>query len=340
MKALTPERGSAVTLIFTSALRIFYPAVNNDPIFPADETFDRFKDGSELWYYKSDPKARVIGCVDRNEMCTENGTTCWTLEDEPAEIRLPSEYWFMKFALAKATIYDAIQTRLGDALIAQEMVTGYQSRDLVADPDHPWKLHWMRETERLFQTSLARIQFDAWSIGSGEDEKRVLNDGYSNYTDVEAGNLCGLFKFKSTQYSNILVGWYIGLLFLLPALWILATEVTTIKSRYLWTVNHICCWGSKSRRDTTSLQLLNDNPDRSADGTEDSRQTEDRTVSKDETEWKPLVIHWLLWNLPLLAIEGTCYIASRCWLMVECCLGTIGRSSNQGIARQNVADNF
>lgn len=311
--ALKPEPGSAVTILFTSALRIFYPEMNDDPVFPADREFDVHGDGSELWYWKSDPKARVIGCLDRNEMCTEDGTKCWTLEDEPTEFQLHSEYWFMKFALAKATIYDAIQSRLGDALVAQEMVTGFQSRDLVADG---WKLHWMQEAERLFQTSLARIQFDAWSIGSGEDEKRVLNDGYSNYTDEKAGNLCGKFKFKSSRYTNILEAWYIGLLFLWPALWILATETDTFKIRYHWTMNKIrlCCAKPRSNSKSSHIPTA-----RTIGETQDKRLTVDNPANTKETAWKPLVIHWLFENILVLICSLLVFIFTAIFKLPSWC---------------------
>jgi hypothetical protein len=245
----------------------------------------------------------------------------------------------MKFALAKATIYDAIQTRLGDALIAQEMITGYQSRGLVADQVETWKLHWMQEVERLFQTSLARVQYDAWSIGSGEDEKRVISDGYSNYTDAEAGNLCGLFKFKSSQYSNLLVGWYIGLLFLLPALWVLAAEVATIRSRYHWVTNRRCS-RSNSRRNTASSEMRTQNPARPASRTDENRRTGDNLDKNDRTRWKPLVIHWLFWDLPLLIWRGICNIPSLFELMMDWCRRKTTQSRNQGIPRQNSAVNF
>lgn len=68
----------STTIILVSALRLFYPEVNNDPIFPADKRFNPNDD--EVWYYKSNPRATAIACSDLNELCSQNGTVCWPLD--------------------------------------------------------------------------------------------------------------------------------------------------------------------------------------------------------------------------------------------------------------------
>lgn len=123
-----------------------------------------------------------------------------------------------------SSIYDSILGRLGSALIAQERVSQYTSAGLGND-------HWKLEAARLFATSLARIQFDAWSIASGEDRRE---EGFVDETPDEAGDLCGHFKFKSVGYENIDVLWLVILSLLPPLLWILSQEVRDIRDRRNW----------------------------------------------------------------------------------------------------------
>jgi len=298
---LKPPKDSTLTIMFISALRIFYPKPNRDPIFPADHPFG---DSHDPWYWKSDPKARALACIDSNEMCTYDGGTCWPMNDRSSGITFPPEYWFMKLSLENSNIYDSIKTRLGDALVAQRRVSQYQSRDL-------GDKHWMVEAEGLFQTSLARIQYDAWAIGSGEDQARVRDDGYSLDTPEEAGNLCGIFKFRSSQYTNVLRDWFIGLMFILPGLWILSSEVSTIHDRYHWTLEHCCCCikrhgkhgspslGAAPAASADNAQSLqngteHETPDQEAT---EHEMTEQASSTTNEVEWEPLVIHWLLWDL-------------------------------------------
>jgi hypothetical protein len=234
---LKPPQNKTVTIIFISALRIFYPKQNlQDPIFPADRAFGS---GSDPWYWKSDPKARALACIDSIEMCTYDGAKCWPAHDLThggfSDIDLPPEYWYTKLALENSNTYDSIKTRLGDGLVAQGRVSQYQSQDLGEN-------FWRIEAERLFQTSLARIQYDTWAIGTGEDQARVLNDGYVDDTPDEAGNLCGILKFLSTEYRNVPRKLYLWLMAILPVLLLLSMKVKTVVKMYNWFRDH-CYWG-------------------------------------------------------------------------------------------------
>jgi len=124
----------------------------------------------------------------------------------------------MKRALDHSDVYNSIVRRLGTALVAQDMISQYMSVGLSDN-------HWALEAERLFVNSLARIQFDALNIASGEDRAHEGEDGWVNDTPDEAGNLCGLYKFQSVGYTNIYV-WIFGPLFLItPILWIFNIEI-------------------------------------------------------------------------------------------------------------------
>ncbi|KAK3372201.1 hypothetical protein B0H63DRAFT_484060 [Podospora didyma] len=219
---LTPPAGSTLTLLFISALHLYYVHASSDPIFIADEK-RIFEGETKPWWYKSDPRFRPLACIDNHQLCSPDSQTCWPMTDVRPE-NLPPSYWLMKLALEQSNIYDSIMGRLGSALIAQEKVIQSTSAGL---PDN----HWELEAARLFATSLARIQFDAWSIASGEDRDQ---EGYVDETPSEAGNLCGLFKFKSKGYKNLSLWALVGLWLVLPLLWVMSLEIKDVAWALGW----------------------------------------------------------------------------------------------------------
>lgn len=133
-----------------------------------------------------------------------------------------SAYWLMKYALGNSNTYDSIKLRLGNALLAQQRIG--QARSLPLKDDH-----WEYEAAQLFATSLARAQFDAWSIACGEDHERP---GYKDVTpDQVKGQLCGLYKFNKDEYINIELGAFVGLLLVCPITFILTWETKGVKGR-------------------------------------------------------------------------------------------------------------
>lgn len=151
------------------------------------------------------------------------------MTDDRSGQQFPPQYWLLKFSLESSSIFDSINRRLGSALLAQEMVAQYNSPALN-------DTHWMDEAERLFATSLARIQFDAFNIASGEDQVHEV-DGYVKQTPDEAGELCGLYKFQSTGYTNLnyvmlwVLGWPV-----LFACFLLTRETKQVVKAWRWVV--------------------------------------------------------------------------------------------------------
>jgi hypothetical protein len=169
-------------------------------------------------------------------------------------------YWFMKWALETSTTYDSIKWRLGTALLAQEKVTQSISQPLSDS-------HWEVEARRLFVTSLARIQFDAWSIARGEDREQP---GYKDSTPDEGrGKLCGLYKFNSIGYTNINLGAFIGLL-LTPFFILLGSLEARKVKKFL---QHVC-----RRKETSNTERIR------------------------ETSWEPLLINIFLKYLVYLIL--------------------------------------
>jgi hypothetical protein len=164
--------------------------------------------------------------------------------DLPDEVLNTPAYWLMKWSLEASTIYYSIKWRLGTALLAQEKVSQSRSQPLSDN-------HWEAEAERLFKTSLARIQYDAWSIGTGEDREQP---GYIETTPEEGrGKLCRLYKFNSIGYTNVNLGAFIGLLLTPFNIIILSLEAKKVKNFFL----QCCCCCRRPRNErqvTTKLQ--------------------------------------------------------------------------------------
>ena len=200
-------------------MHIYHVKPSFDPIFPANEPH-YFDDYREAYYYNADPRARALACVDTSELCSPDGTTCWSMTSPlPHDIQSSSGYWLMKWALENSNIYDSIKWRLGTALLAQESVS--QSISIPLDP-HQWQI----EASQLFATSLARVQYDAWKIATGEDRERP---GYVEVTPDEAkGSLCGLYKFKTFDYTNVNVAGFFGLPLLALTIFVLSWDASVV----------------------------------------------------------------------------------------------------------------
>lgn len=215
---LLPHRTRTLSLVFVTALRIIYTKRSNDPIFPADKAF-QYPGDKGYYYYNSQPKARAFACIDETIFCAPSGSPCWHANDPiPAGGSNTSSYWFLKYALKSSNTYDSIKLRLGSGLLAQQRVGQSRSMPLADN-------HWQLEAEHLFKTSLARAQFDAWSIASAEDHD---NPTYTDTLPDEArGSMCGLFKFQASGYVNIRILPFVWLMLAWPLMLILSIELRT-----------------------------------------------------------------------------------------------------------------
>ena len=195
---LSHAKGTTLTIMFIQSGRIFYKEASQDLIFPADLPYDPV-DWPGL-YFNSDPRARPLACVDRSEVCTHDESICLPPSD-PTPLHLRGregeEYEFVRLAMAKSTTYQSIQYGLGSALNASLRIADFVSKQL---PDGEWS-QWIVESQGLYNTSLARIQFDALDIAMG-----VSSDKGDLYEPVTAdwANLCGKLKFKLPKgYKNL-----------------------------------------------------------------------------------------------------------------------------------------
>lgn len=229
---LRKSNDKIVTILFISPLHVLYDTPSFDPVFEATSKVKQRGGGSsQARYARGNPVYGVLGCVDEYQLC--NSTDCWPLEDrEDAKSRsiIDPAYWHMHLALERSNIYDATAKRLGSSLVASRMLSQYSSPGLASD-------HWKTEVTHWFGTSLARIQFDAWSIATGEGH------GIPTYYDatpdvVKEGRLCGRFKFKNPAFTNISLAAFITFVLMPVYTFILHCKTTDVvhfvRCRFFW----------------------------------------------------------------------------------------------------------
>jgi len=109
-----------------------------------------------------------------------------------------TEFEFTRSALRKSTTFHAIEFRLGNALLALESIGDYESLPLNSD-------QWIAESESLFNTSLARIKFDALSLPSISPPVWATEKPLTNLSHPLGirGKLCGFYRFRLPKgYTN------------------------------------------------------------------------------------------------------------------------------------------
>lgn len=219
------------TIVFVTPLHIIYTKPSNDPIFRADTKF-RYPGDTRDYYKNGSPKSRAFACIDETLFCGSSGTCCWHEHEKmPSgcpDVSKGPAYWFMVYSLKKSNAYDSIKLRLGSSLIAQQRVGLARSQPLADN-------HWQLEAEHMFKTSLARAQFDAWSLASGEDND---DETYMNTVPNKMGDMCGLFKFHAIGHVNVQIWPFFVLCAILPLTLILSVETETYRRK----IYSICSW--------------------------------------------------------------------------------------------------
>ena len=176
--------------MFVSSMHIHHVQESIDPIFPARESRNIPCQRDPL-FYNADRKATVLACADKTELCSPDGKACWDMNAAvPAGVLSSPSYWLMKWSLENSDTYNSIRWRLGNAFLAQEMISQSTSRPLA-------RTQWQLEAKQSFATSLARAQYDTRKIALGVDSDHPQ---HVEETPVEGrGRLCGIYKFKTPQ---------------------------------------------------------------------------------------------------------------------------------------------
>ncbi|KIW65559.1 hypothetical protein, variant [Phialophora macrospora] len=193
-----PGKDPYLTIMFISSCRIIYRGACEDHIFPATE---EYPPGSSR-FRNADPRARPLACIDWNEVCTHDGV-CDSMEEGVEGYGIG--YEFTRSAMRQSTTFKAIKARLGNALLANEKVGDYESFRLDRE-------QWVLESRALFNTSLARMQFDALDVAIGAGHEKAP-EFYEEVTPKWAqGKMCGIYKFQlPKEYANINVWALLGI---------------------------------------------------------------------------------------------------------------------------------
>ncbi|KAK6209034.1 hypothetical protein LQW54_006634 [Pestalotiopsis sp. IQ-011] len=192
---------SYMTAIFISPCRIVYNGRCEDPLFLATDDLGDF--GLPNKYYREDPRARVLIAIDEMEVCREKDVDCFPPYESNPDFGI--EYEFVRTALRRTSSFQSIQSRLGQGLVAAESISDFESRQLD-------KEQWIIESKALFNTSLARLQFNILDMAAGNHPTGAAAGGfesaYENSTPAWARqkmtSMCDNYKFNmSGPYTNI-----------------------------------------------------------------------------------------------------------------------------------------
>nr|OQO17714.1 hypothetical protein B0A51_14464 [Rachicladosporium sp. CCFEE 5018] len=193
----------ALTIMFVNSCRLFYQKNSDDSIFPAQT---HRADGL---YANYDSRARPLACIDWIELCTPEGKCDHpSVADNDADIA----HEFTRYAMNKSTSYDGIFARGASALDAQSRIRGDVSLPLSESPPQ-----WAVESEIIFQTSLARMQYDAFDIASGAGSDRLDIYEETLPPKFRENKSCKLFTFQLPKgYHNLGFVQMILVQFILP----------------------------------------------------------------------------------------------------------------------------
>jgi hypothetical protein len=174
---------------------VAYPDRREDPIFPADKTYD-----NGTWFYNTRWHAGVLGCVDRTTICSPNGTVCGGLkywsELEPSDTEDFRVVVMLFWSILQSNIQTAIIYRAAEGLDAQTKIVGSYSLQLALE-------QWKIEVHELFKTSLARIQVDARNIARGPPSGHA--EGLRSLMRPFYQGICRMYKFNSIGWRNVSV---------------------------------------------------------------------------------------------------------------------------------------
>ena len=291
-------------------MRIWYEGQSTDPVFPADlpQNFQ-----GRDWYRKSDPKATALGCIDQTFLCDRNGENCKSNFETFDEIQeQDADFWMLRTALNQSDTLNSMILRQGNALVAQERLSIFNSPRLGSQ-------HWKEEAERIFHSTLAWVQFATWGLADGEGKQFVADEGYSDFTPKHLnGDLCKLFKFRATGVINVRLWPLIIWSLVWPMTWALSLDVSTARKSVSWMIGVARAIGRKFRRQPrpppppapdqglaqAAVQAGDNNAGpaagnnvgnaQAANNNANQHVNEDAANAENNEKWEPLVLHWII----------------------------------------------
>ncbi len=197
---LAPVDYTSVALLLVGNSAISYPTASHDPIFHAEA---QLSDGN---FYNEHAYSAVLACSDRTTYCKPDGVTCGSVNELAYRIQDDDEHRTVFKMLAQSLVHsdtgNAMKLIAGEVLEAQSYVVGIGSLILARE-------QWKREAERLFASSLARIQITARIIARGMTGEQLPSKDLM-LDNPSYREICNLYKFRSSGWKNLSVAGFIG----------------------------------------------------------------------------------------------------------------------------------
>ena len=214
-----------ITLLFISSHAIFYPQFRDDPIFPARQKA-RFpsQPRAPILYLNNSTRAGVLGCVDQFKICRTVRGPCWDngnvtaiFEDHIGEKATEEQNaaLLLLLSLDFSTACGSTQFRGAEALDAQSKIAHMRSLPLA-------EKQWQAEAEKMFQTSLARMQLNVFNVVRGTAS---TFDGYENILEEKYRGICNLVKIPTIGWRNINFVGVIGVIVTVILTWVIIRKL-------------------------------------------------------------------------------------------------------------------
>jgi hypothetical protein len=214
-------------MAFISSHIIFHPEFRDDPIFPARHKarFPPDYPGPDLFYNNS-TQAGVLGCVDQCKICKSSTGPCWDngnissiLTDEANASMTEEELVIdlLLLALDLSSACGSIEFRGAEALDAQGKIAHMQSFQLA-------EKQWQVEAEKLFHTSLARMQLNLYDVVR---EIAANFDEYHNILPEKFRGLCQLVEIQTIGWRNINFLGFMGTVLAAVLFWGISRKMKT-----------------------------------------------------------------------------------------------------------------
>jgi hypothetical protein len=188
-------------LMFANTYNVHYPAISNDPIFPATTETLCPQSTEEICWNNTMLPSSVLGCTERAEVCYPDLDNCfdvWAPNALPEVLSAPwagaEETYLVMLGLNYSDFGDLLSTRHALLLNATQQIIG-NKLSLALDPDQ-WKL----EVKRLFSMGLLRAKMEMLAVAQGI---RANYSGYYNVLPEENRGVCQKVKVQVKGYTNI-----------------------------------------------------------------------------------------------------------------------------------------
>jgi len=174
--------------------------MSQDPIFPAEHENNN---QPTTYWINNLTRSTVLGVVEERFVRDDWTGEIWSLQNlgsmsESTFKSLGSAVPYLNAALSTSRVLNALQFREGQSLLAQNMISGFISVPLAAE-------QWKVEARRIFETTLALLQFDILDIAQGTFAEI---EGYVQIGKMWSAESCHIVKFNADGPKKCFHVWF------------------------------------------------------------------------------------------------------------------------------------